>query len=123
MKKITFLFLIITISLFNTLKAQNTITGTVIAGNGKTFTLSCEKTDLLPTTTDTCRVSKDISGTKNPFGIVVQSGWMGVADAFFVSKKGNVMVFAIIRETSNIVINGKKQEHFVNGKKMKIVWN
>ncbi len=123
MKKTIFLFLIIILSLFNTLKAQNIITGTVIGSNGKTFTLNCNKTDLLPITTDTCRVSKDISGTKNPFGIVVQSGWMGVADAFFVSKKENVMVFTIIRETSNIVINGKKQEHFVKGKKMKIVWN
>ncbi|MDZ4665114.1 MAG: hypothetical protein SGJ15_09580 [Bacteroidota bacterium] len=47
---------------------------------------------------------------------------MSVADAFFVNRKGTVLTFTIIRETSNIVINGKKQEHFVKGKKMKIVW-
>ncbi|MBK6520892.1 MAG: hypothetical protein IPG08_00395 [Sphingobacteriaceae bacterium] len=47
---------------------------------------------------------------------------MGVADAFLLNRKGNVIVFTIIRETSNIVINGKKQDHFVKGKKMKIVW-
>lgn len=103
--------------------SQNTITGTITAGNGKTFTLQCDPTDQLPKATDTCRVSKDISGTKNPFGITVQSGWMGVADAFFLSKSGSFVVFKIIRETSNIIINGKKQEHFVKGKKMKVIWN
>lgn len=123
MIRATLLSLTFILASFNTLIAQKEITGTVTAGNGKTFTLNCEQIDQLPSTTDSCSVSKDISGTKNPFGITIQSGWMGVADAFFLNRKGNVLVFKIIRETSNIVINGKKQEHFVKGKKMKIVWN
>lgn len=103
--------------------AQKTITGTLTASNEKSFTIACDKANELPTLADTCNVSKDISGTKNPFGITVKSGWMGVADAFFLSKKGNAISFKVIRETSNIVINGKKQEHFKKGKKIKITWN
>ncbi len=123
MKKATLFFTALVLTFCNMLLfAQKTITGTVTVSNGKTFTLNCDQIDEIPTTTDTCSVSKDISGTKNPFGITIQSGWMGVADAFLLNRKGNVIVFTIIRETSNIVINGKKQDHFVKGKKMKIVW-
>lgn len=123
MKNYYLLYILLTLTFCNVIVAQKTITGTVTVSNGKTFALSCDQIDLLPTPSDTCGVSKDISGTKNPFGITIQSGWMGVADAFFLNRKGNVLLFKIIRETSNIVINGKKQEHFVKGKKMKIVWN
>ncbi|MBK7311900.1 MAG: hypothetical protein IPI93_14280 [Sphingobacteriaceae bacterium] len=122
MKKATLFFTALVLTFCNMLFSQKVITGTVTVSNGKTFTLNCDQIDQLPTTTDTCSISKDISGTKNPFGITVQSGWMSVADAFFMKRKGNVIVFSIIRETSNIVINGKRQEHFVKGKKMKIAW-
>ncbi len=104
------------------LLGQKMIIGTVTASNGKSFTLMCEQIDQLPSLSDTCSVSKDISGTKNPFGITIQSGWLSVADAFFLSRKGNIASFKIIRETSDIVINGKKQEHFIKGKKMKVTW-
>lgn len=122
MKKSKLFFTALTLIFCNAILAQKTIIGTITVSNGKTFTLNCDQIEELPTTTDTCGVSKDISGTKNPFGITVQSGWLGVADAFFLSRKSNLITFKIIRETSNIVINGKKQEHFVKGKKMKIVW-
>ncbi|MBK7816643.1 MAG: hypothetical protein IPJ60_03245 [Sphingobacteriaceae bacterium] len=117
MKKATLFFTALVLTFCNMLFSQKVITGTVTVSNGKTFTLNCDQIDQLPTTTDTCSISKDISGTKNPFGITVQSGWMSVADAFFMKRKGNVIVFSIIRETSNIVINGKRQEHFVKGKR------
>lgn len=123
MKTHVLAFIIFVVLFCSDSQAQKSVTGTLTASNGKTFTLSCEPCEQLPSATDTCNVSKDISGTKNPFGITIQSGWLGVADAFFVSNKENILVFKIIRETSNIVINGKKQEHFVKGKKMKIVWN
>lgn len=102
--------------------AQKTITGILTSSKGNVFTIECEKIDELPSVTDTCSVSKDISGTKNPFGITIQTGWMGVADAFFLSRKEKSITFKVIRETTNIVINGKKQEQFIKGKKMKIDW-
>ncbi len=110
------------VGLSATATAQNEIIGTVTESDGNSFTVKCDKCDLLPVAKDTCEVSKDISGSKNPFGITIQSGWLSVADAFFVYKKGNFIHFSIIRETSNIVINGKKKDHFEKGKKMKIVW-
>jgi hypothetical protein len=122
MNKANFFFIVLVLAFCNTLLAQKTITGTLTVSNGKTFTLNCDQIDELPTTADTCSVSKDISGTKNPFGITIQSGWMGVADVFFLNRKGNAMIFSIIRETTNIVVNGKKQEQFVKGKKMKVTW-
>ena len=123
MKKSKLFFTSIAFLFCNVLLSQKTIIGTITVSNGKTFTLNCDQIEEIPTSADTCSVSKDISGTKNPFGITVQSGWLGVADAFFLSRKNNSITFKIIRETSNIVINGKKQDHFVKGKKMKIVWN
>jgi hypothetical protein len=103
-------------------KAQKTLTGTIVAVKGNVFTIKSDDVKEIPAKTDTVSVSKDISGTKNPFGITVKSGWMGVADAMFVSQKGNNLTFKITKETSSIVINGKKTVHFVNGKKMKIDW-
>lgn len=103
-------------------QAQKSCTGVITSVKGKIFTITSEDLKDIPSKTDTCSVSKDISGTKNPFGIMVQSGWLGVADAMFVSQKGNTLTFKITKETSSIVINGKKTVHFVNGKKMKIEW-
>ncbi len=80
-------FIALTLIFCNALLAQKTIIGTITVSNGKTFTLNCDQIEELPTTADTCSVSKDISGTKNPFGITVQSGWLGVADAFFFEQK------------------------------------
>ncbi len=120
-RSILFQFVLI-LSFYSSVFAQKTITGILTASKGNVFTIECEKIDEVPSVTDTCSVSKDISGTKNPFGITIQSGWMGVADAFFLSRKEKLITFKVIRETTDIVINGKKQEQFIKGKKMKITW-
>ncbi len=76
----------------------------------------------VPAKTDSCEISKDISGTKNPFGFTVQSGWMGIGNVMLTSASGNNLTFKIIKETSSIVINGKKQVQFAAGKKVKVDW-
>ncbi|MBL7918325.1 MAG: hypothetical protein JNM96_07990 [Bacteroidia bacterium] len=110
------------LSLCYSLTAQNELVGVITTTNKNLYTIQVEKTNLLPGKNDTCSVSKDISGTKNPFGITIQSGWLGVADAVLLSSKGNELTFKIIKETSEIIVNGKKQNHFVKGKKLKISW-
>lgn len=122
MKKYFLSSLIALSGLCFSLHAQNTLTGTITTANKNVFSIQVEKVDLLPAKNDTCSVSKDISGTKNPFGITIQSGWLGVADAVLLSNKGNEITFKVIKETSEIIINGKKQNHFVKGKKLKISW-
>ena len=102
--------------------AQNEVIGTITKSYNQVFTIVCEKTDKCPLTKDTCSVSKDISGTKNPFGITITSGWLEVADAVFIEKKGDQLSFKVVKEKSEVIINGKKQEHFVKGKRMKIAW-
>jgi hypothetical protein len=122
MLKLIFFQLVFILAFCASTFAQKNITGTITSASGKLFTISCDKVDEIPSAKDTCDVSKDISGTKNPFGINIQSGWMSVADAVFVSRKENALSFKVVRETSDVVINGKKQEHLVKGKKLKIVW-
>jgi len=122
MKKAASILLFVLLCVSFETQAQKSCTGVITSVKGKLFTITSEDVKDLPSKTDTVSVSKDISGTKNPFGITVKSGWMGVADAMFVSQKGKTLTFKITKETSNIVINGKKTVHFVNGKKMKIEW-
>lgn len=122
MKKAASILLFIAFFMSFEIQAQKSCTGVITSVKGEIFTITSTDAKDVPSKTDTCSVSKDISGTKNPFGITVKSGWMGVADAMFVSQKGNTLTFKITKETSSIVINGKKTVHFVNGKKMKIEW-
>jgi hypothetical protein len=102
--------------------AQKEIMGVIASVNGKTFTVKAETLDPMPLKTDTCNISKDISGTKNPFGITISSGWMGIGEIMLTNTKGNTLTFKIVKETTNITINGKKQPNFVVGKKVKIEW-
>jgi hypothetical protein len=102
--------------------AQKEMTGVIASVNGKTFTVKADATDPMPAKTDTCSISKDISGTKNPFGITISSGWMGIGNIMLTNVKGTTLTFKILKETSNITINGKKQPNFVAGKKVKIEW-
>jgi hypothetical protein len=102
--------------------AQKEMTGVIATVNGKTFTVKADAIDPIPLKTDTCSISKDISGTKNPFGITISSGWMGIGDILLTHVKGTTLTFKILKETSNITINGKKQPNFVAGKKVKIEW-
>lgn len=122
MKKAASILLFVLLYVSFETHAQKSCTGVITSVKGKLFTITSEDVMDVPSKTDTVSVSKDISGTKNPFGITVKSGWMGVADAMFVSQKGKSLTFKITKETSSILINGKKTVHFVSGKKMKIEW-
>ena len=100
--------------------AQRSLTGTVTAVKGKIVTLKYTGNEPVFSKGDSCSVSKDISGSKNPFGIKISSGWLGVGTAVITVAEKNKIAFKIIKETSNIVINGKKTEHFIPGKIMRL---
>jgi len=100
--------------------SQKNVTGTITVVKGKVFTLKCEGNDPVFAKGDSCSVSKDISGNKNPFGINITNGWMGVGIAVVTAVSNNKITLKVVKETSNIVINGKKTEHFVPGKKIKL---
>ena len=102
--------------------AQNSQTGKITVVKGNMVTVKTDAMSPLPAKNDSCSISKDISGTQNPFGIKVTSGWMGVGDAVVFSQKGDVIIFKIVKETSNITVNGKKKPNFEVGKKVKIEW-
>lgn len=120
--QITFFLLLMAVFSFgqNSAGTPASVTGTITVVKGKVFTIKSESNDVVFSKGDSCSVSKDISGNKNPFGINISNGWMGVAVAVVVASEKNKLTLRVVKETSNIVINGKKTEHFVAGKKMKI---
>lgn len=115
-KLITVSFLILSGYIFS----QKNLTGTITAVKGKIISIKSESEEISFAKGDSCSVSKDISGNKNPFGINISSGWMGVGKAVVTGIAKNMITIKIVKETSNIVINGKKQEHFVSGKRVKL---
>lgn len=121
MKKINFLALLFSLVSFITY-SQKSFTGVISSVKGKVVVIKADNTDNIPSKTDSCSISKDISGTKNPFGIMVSSGWMGIGDAMLTNASGKNLTFKIIKETTSIVVNGKKQVQFVAGKKVKVEW-
>lgn len=102
--------------------SQKTATGTIATVKGKVFTVKMDNIDVLPSKSDSCAISKDISGTKNPFGIKITSGWLGIGNIVVSGINNNILTCKIVKETSEIIINGKKQGHFVPGKKVKLEW-
>jgi hypothetical protein len=120
MKNILFLTLLIITSL--SLQAQKSFTGNIVSKNGNKLIIKAETNAVKPATTDSCSISKDLTGTSNPFGIKISGGWMGIADAMYLSAKGDQYTFKITKETTNIVINGKKKDQFVPGQKVKVEW-
>jgi hypothetical protein len=103
--------------------SQRTVTGIITSAKGKTFILKIDSSSVIPVKRDSCSVSKDISGSNNPFGINISSGWMGVAKGVVSATDKNTITVLIIKETSNIVVNGKKTEHFIPGKRIKLDFN
>ncbi len=99
--------------------AQKSLTGTITAVNAKVVTLKYEGESAF-SKSDSCIISKDISGSKNPFGIKISSGWLGVGNGVITTVEKNKLTLKITKETSNIVINGKKTDHFVLGKILKL---
>jgi len=116
-------FLIFVFVLFSLVSfGQKSLTGVITSVKGKTFVVKADNVLSVPAKTDSCDISKDISGTKNPFGITVSSGWMGIGDAMLTNVSGSNLTFKIVKETTSIVINGKKQVQFAAGKKVKVEW-
>lgn len=116
-------FLIFVFVLFSVVSfGQKSLTGVITSVKGKVFIVKADNVESVPAKTDSCSISKDISGTKNPFGFTVTSGWMGIGDVMLTSASGNNLTFKIIKETTSIVVNGKKQVQFATGKKVKVEW-
>lgn len=108
--------------LFTQVQAQLSLTGFVVSKSGTTVVVKMDSVSVLPVKGDSVAISKDISGDKNPFGIMISSGWMSIGDAVFYSAANDRWTFKIYKETANIVVNGEKKEQFVPGKKVKIEW-
>ena len=102
--------------------AQHTINGTIVSRVGAKLEVKVDSIGEIPGAKDSCDISKDISGSDNPFGIQISSGWVGIGKVMFVSKSGNKYQFRIAKETTTVVVNGQKKEQFVPGKKVKIEW-
>jgi hypothetical protein len=105
------------------LMAQHTYTGSIVSRVGPKLVLKLDSVTALPTVgKDSVDISKDISGTDNPFGINITSGWVGIGKLIYVGKSGTNYQFRIAKETTSVVVNGVKKEQFVTGKKVKIQW-
>lgn len=102
--------------------SQKTATGVITVVKGKIFSVKMDALETLPAKSDSCSISKDISETKNPFGIKITSGWLGIGNVVVSAVEKGMVTCKIVKETSEIIINGKKQEHFVPGKKVKLEW-
>lgn len=48
-------------------------------------------------------------------GRMTMSGWMGIAEVKVTAVKGDVIELKILKETANVVINGRKQKQFKSG--------
>ena len=120
MKKLILTFLVALST--HLLLAQNTITGVILSRVGAKLEIKVDSIGLCPTSKDSCDIYKDISGTDNPFGINISSGWVGIGKLIFVSKTGNKYSFRIAKETSTVIVNGVKKEQFAKGKKVKVEW-
>lgn len=116
--KLMALFVILTNYIF----AQQPQIGLITAVNEKLVTLKLETTptDVKPAAIG--YVSKDLTGAKGPFGITLTSGWLDIGEIKVKSVTKNIAVLEIIKEKTDIVVNGKVQKQFVVGKKIKIVW-
>lgn len=115
MFKINILALFLFFSYFSF--SQNSLTGTITVVKAKVVTLKTEG-EITFSKGDSCAISKDIAGTTNPFGIKISSGWLGVGTGLVQTVEKGKVTIKIIKETSEIIINGKKTEHFVPGKRM-----
>lgn len=116
--KIVVFFLILS----NRVVAQQPQIGLITAVNEKLVTLKLVTipADVKPATIG--YVSKDLTGTKGPFGMILTSGWLDIGEVKVKSIKNNIALLEIIKEKTDIVVNGKVQKQFVVGKKIKIDW-
>lgn len=82
------------------------------------------------------RVKLTIGGWVPPIGKIVEvskkfettifgaktTGWIGIATAKVVIEQDDILVLKIIEEKSEMVINGKKKNHFEKGNEIKMEW-
>lgn len=55
-------------------------------------------------------------------GNMNMSGWLGVAKVKFIPTTRQNIAIEILKETSDIVVNGEKVNQFKIGKRMKLEW-
>lgn len=118
MKNLVFLFAFLCVGAIPAI-AQKTFEGEIVSRNGSNLQLKAPNVSELPTKSENCNISKDISGT-SVFGIKLDSGWMGIGTIKYVGSKEGILIFEIVEETSKIEVNGKKTEQFEKGKKVKV---
>lgn len=68
-------------------------------------------------------VSKDLTGLKGPFGTTFTGGWLDIGEVKVKSIIKNMANLEIIKEKTDIVVNGKVQKQFVVGTKIKLQWS
>lgn len=105
--------------------AQKEVEGKIVSYKNKILVMKADHVDaalILPLKLDTCVVYKDISGGNNLLGFNLSSGYLGIGDAKFVSKKGNTFTFKVLKEKSQITVNGQKRNNFPKGQKIKVDW-
>jgi hypothetical protein len=110
--------------LFNFLNAQNECIGTITSVVGKVVVIKLEPSEKLPVKNDSCKVSKDISGTSNPFGfkMTIKNGWLGIAEAKVTKVDKTTLTVTVTKETTSVTENGKKKPQIVVGKRVKVEW-
>lgn len=98
---------------------QNEFTGEIESKKGKTIKVSITDPTNMP--------SEGITGTLSKYfeeEILGMSthGYIDIAEVEVISVSGNVVTFSIIKELSEIKINGKKENHFKKGNIVRFEW-
>jgi hypothetical protein len=107
----------------NCFLAQQAQIGTITVVNGKQVTLNLETNPANVKPASIGYVSKDLTGAKGPLGITFSSGWLDIGEVKILSITKSTVMLEIIKEKTDIVVNGKVQKQFVVGKKIKIEWS
>lgn len=92
----------------------------VFKNNSKTnLQVEVTSSELLPEVGKIVSVSK--YGEKKMFGSNM-TFWLGIADAEVKQSTEKLITLKVIKETSEIIINGKKKNHFEKGLIVKLKW-
>lgn len=107
---------------FHFAAAQKSFTGVIVSKAGTKLVIKADANSVKPSTTDSCSISKDLTDAPNPFGLKISGGWMGIGNVVLLDSKGDQLTFKITKETTNIVVNGKKKEQFMPKQKVQVEW-
>lgn len=95
------------------------VKGTFENNNKKSLTISINDLDPSPKINAMVNISK--FGKKDLFGKEM-TFWLEIADAEVKEIKPGILVVKIIKEKSEITVNGKKKNQFEKGNQVKVKW-